>query len=340
MGDNDSWFRPYTRDVVNQPTIVQPATSTRTGLARSYADIPALPIDYLWPNWIPLAEVTLVGGDCGIGKGRWLADFTSRVSRGDDMLDHSPGLGYPGNIMLVTPEDDPSTSMAWRLRAHKADLGNVYDLTEIDGDEFSLPGDLPSLRAEMLRVGNVKLVIIDPVSQVSEYALTANRTVRKKIWGPLRKLAKDTGAAIVVMLHTVKNGDLQGSKGIQDVARVILKITRDKDDKTIRRVSLFKANEADDDVADICYTITGVKPDIVVEYIEPDDLAALEGLTEQERKILMLVRTRQAAGQMTDVQQVASLLHCKATAAKVALSRMAAKDLIEREHRGLYRMPA
>lgn len=339
MGDTDWFARPYVT-TRNQPTVIQPGTSTRPGMARSYAEIPALPIDYLWQGWIPLGEVTLVGGDCGIGKGRWLADFTSRVSRGGDMLDLSPGLGYPGNVMLVTPEDDPSTSMAWRLRAHNADLANVFDMTEIDGDEFCLPSDLPKLRAEMLRVGNVKLVIIDPVSQVSEYALTANRTVRKKIWGPLRKLAKETGAAIVVMLHTVKNGDLQGSKGIQDVARVILKITRDKDDQTIRRVSLFKANEADDQTPDICYTLSGVKPYIVVEYIPPDDIAELEGLTEQERKVLMLIRTRQANGLMTDAQQVAALMHCKANAAKVMLWRMRDKGLIERESRGLYRMPA
>jgi hypothetical protein len=347
----DSWFRPYTAQVQNTtPRTAQQKSGARSGqgagttkavrLARAYSTIVPTHQDMLWRDHIPFADVTLIGGDGGIGKGRLLADLAARISRGDDMLDSSPGLSYPGNVIMVTPEDDPNTSVAWRLAAANANQANVFDMTEMPGGEFSIPGDIPALREEMLRIGDVKLVIIDPLSQVSEKSLTANATVRRFVWGPLRQLAKDTGAAIVVMIHTVKSGEFQGSKGLTDAARVVLKVTRDKQDPRVRVISVFKGNDVDDGAAEVCYTLTGQKPYIKVEYVNRDDEADMEGLSDGERQVLTIVKTRQQAGQLTDAQKVAELLRIRASAASVRLHRMKAKGLVEKEAHGLYRMPA
>jgi hypothetical protein len=338
-----TWFRPYTANVENvPPRTAQQQSEERSGrgagttkavrLARAYSTIPPTHIDYLWEDRIPLGEVTLIGGDRGIAKGRLMARLAADISNGWDMLDGTPGLMYPASVMLVTPEDDPNSSMSWRLAAHRASLDNVYDMTELPSGEFSLPGDIDKLRAEMLEIGNVKLVIIDPLSQVSEKSLTSgNSTVRKFIWGPLRKLARETGAAIVCVMHTVKSGDLQGSKGLQDAARVILMITRDKADPRIRRLSIWKANDADDSLPDVCYTLTGTRPYVRVEYIPPEDVPEDDGLSDGERRILRLIKD-----QPKDVQQIAEATQVKANAARVMMHRMNRKGLVERKGRGLY----
>lgn len=351
-----SWFEPAVSTATPLYTPVAPPLTghTRTtlngaenprprrpgGLSRSYATIEPTLQDFLWPERIPLGDVTLVGGDGGIGKGRLLADLAARVSRGDDMLDNSPGLGAPGNVLMVTPEDDPSYSMAWRLGAAHAALDMVHDMTEVQGREFQLPGDVPLLREEMLRLGDVKLVIIDPLSQVSEKSLQANATVRKYVWGPLRQLARDTGAAIVVMCHTVKSGQFQGSAGLTQAARVVLKVTRDKADPRVRVLSIFKGNDVDDSLPDVCYTLTGSRPNVVVEYVDRAFEEQLEGLSDGERRALMVVRTRAQSGQHTDAQKLAEMTRTTATAARVTLHRMAKKGLIERLERGWYTMPS
>lgn len=286
-----------------------------------------------------MGDVTLLGGDGGVAKGRLLCDLEARITRGDDMLDGSPGLGLPGNVITVTPEDDPSTSMAWRLQAAKADLGRVFDMTEMPGGEFSLPGDIPLLREEMLRIGDVKYVRIDPLSQVSERSLQANATVRKYVWGPLRQLARDTGAAIVVVIHTVKDGSFQGSKGLTDAARVVLKVTRDKTDPRVRVLSTWKGNDVDDMLPDVCYTLTGNRPYVAVEYVDRDFEEQLDGLGDAERRALIVIKTRAQGGQHTDAQKLAEMTRTTATAARVMLHRLARKGLIERLERGWYTMP-
>src|SRR5262249_56544229 len=108
--------------------------------SRSYTEIEPVEPEWLIPGWVQLGGVTYVAGDGGVGKSFLTADWAARVTRGLSM----PGAGAgepttpPGSVILVSAEDDPNMSMAYRLRAAGADVSRVYDMT----DDFTLPDGL------------------------------------------------------------------------------------------------------------------------------------------------------------------------------------------------------
>jgi hypothetical protein len=83
----------------------------RYGPADLYADfefaneIEPQPLQWLWPNRIPLAKLTLLIGDPGIGKSLLVTDLAARVSTGapwPDTLNPEPRTPSPiiGGVIL------------------------------------------------------------------------------------------------------------------------------------------------------------------------------------------------------------------------------------------------
>ncbi len=52
---------------------------------RSAADYPRQPVEWLWPQKIPLGKVTLLIGDPGLGKSLIALDVASRVTTGGSL---------------------------------------------------------------------------------------------------------------------------------------------------------------------------------------------------------------------------------------------------------------
>src|SRR5215469_9085296 len=114
---------------------------------RSFADVEPLDPEDLWAGKIPRAQVTLLVGDSGVGKDFLMCDLAARVTCGDRMPDGSPGVPA-GHVIMIYPEDDPSTTTVHRLRAASADLSMVHDLTVVDGDLWQIdPDGIAALRA-------------------------------------------------------------------------------------------------------------------------------------------------------------------------------------------------
>jgi len=139
------------------------------------AIVPSAPA-WLWPGRIPAGEVTLLAGPCGVGKSFVTADIAGRVSRGDPM----PGeleTRAPGSVILVSAEDDASSATSWRLRAAPADLSRVHDMALLeDGEPFELPDALPQLRRAIDLVGDVRLVVLDPLAALAAVPISSNVT--------------------------------------------------------------------------------------------------------------------------------------------------------------------
>lgn len=307
------------------------------GLYRCFADIEEVEQPMLWDGYVALGDVTLLAGEGGAAKGRLQASIAGYVTRGEsEMPDGSPGLGRPGNVIWIGLEDDSETSMGFRLRAHGCVKSRVFDMSEVFGEEFCIQRHVPQLAQAMAEIGGVKLVVIDPISAASEKSLTANATVRRTVWGPLRKQAKQSGAAIVVTAHTVKDGQIQGSKGLTDVARMVLRVDRDKRDKRYRTLSVVKANDAADDAPGICYTLTGERPLVRVEYVDKAEVELMAELTDGQRA---LVRGIKESGHPCDPQEVAEMCGITYGNANVLLHRMTKAGIIEKYKRGLYIVP-
>lgn len=206
-----------------------------------YSQIRAIPMRWLWPGVVPFGEPVIIAGPGGVGKGMALTDLAARFTRGLPM----PGCEEerePGSVVLVAPEDDPNSVVAYRLRAARADIARVHDLTLLDnGSPFELPEHVGALRETVDSLPGPVLVVIDPMLATCTMPISTNIAARR-VLAPLQRLAKETSAALVVSHHTVKSGQIAGSKGLTDAARIVFTVTASKENPAERVLAPFKAN--------------------------------------------------------------------------------------------------
>jgi len=206
-----------------------------------YSQIKPIPLRWLWPGVIPFGEPVILAGPGGTGKGMALTDLAARFTRGLPM----PGCEEerePGSVVLIAPEDDPNSTVAYRLRAARAGIAMVHDLTLTDaGSPFELPADLGELRETVDGLPGPVLVIIDPLLACCTAPVATNMGARR-VLAPLQRLAKETGAAMVISHHTVKSGQIAGSKGLTDAARLVFTVRVDRENPAERIMAPYKAN--------------------------------------------------------------------------------------------------
>jgi hypothetical protein len=306
----------------------------RPPIATSYEDIDALDPEWLWPGHFARAEVSILAGDGGIGKGFLVADLVARVTRGDPFPGQAEGT-RPGHVIMITPEDSPQTSCARRLRAAGAELGMVHDLTETTAGPFEIPGDLPVLRAAIDEIGDVAMVIIDPLSAVSSVSLSTASRVRQQVMSPLQRLARDTGVAMVVVHHTVKSGAIAGSKTITDAARSVMTVSLDEEDTRIRVLEVTKSNIASRCDGAVRYVVEGEWPATAVTYL-PESASALSEGSDPSLSPAMRVAKAAGDGQRRTAQQVAREAGCSYALARQLLTRMVNADQLVQSSPGVY----
>lgn len=275
----------------------------------TYEYIPKLPRVALWPLHLYRGTVTMIAGAGGTGKGLMGIHAAAVVTRGglfpgepeDTKRDRSPG-----SVLGVWPEDDPNEDIAWRLESaldgEGADKTLIYDMTETaDGEPFSLNDggneSVARLRAKIdeLAGGNhpVKLVIIDPLLAVAD-TVNTNRQARKTL-RPLMKMAKETGVAILVTHHTVKDGKIASSKGLTDTLRLVFTTRHDPMNNEVNVLAVEKSNNLGR-IGDLRYVIRGAEQSPYIEWLQQDKTeerpqpdwrrqqAELDALAETERK--------------------------------------------------------
>ena len=301
--------------------------------ATKYSDITPLDPEWLWSGRIPSNETTILAGDGGIGKGRLIANLVARITRGQPMPDGTTGPPA-GSVILATYEDDPNLAMSHRLIAEGADLERVYDMTS----EFQVPESLPAVRDAIAEIGDVRLVVIDPLSAVASIPLTSsNVRVRRVLMNPLERLARDTGIALLVVHHTVKSGRVAGTKGITDAARMVLRVTRATADEKIRLIQVDKCNIADDQCGDVAYTIAGTFPDVRVKFLAaPPDESDPSRPPSTAQLVLGVLR---GSVEPLEGQEIAKRTGAPYGAVRVACTRLKSAGEVVSPTRGRWTVP-
>jgi hypothetical protein len=235
------------------------------GLAVSYADIPAIPLDWLWKDHLPRKTPVIWAAKGGTGKGLACHACIAIAVTGAAWPGEEPGtLHEPMSVVLVAPEDFANETVAYRLRAaiaavdappeRKADAaGYVFDLTEMpDGTPFELPSHVGKLREAIEQINGrgdvppVGLVVIDPLMACLEKPITSQLGARRVLY-PLQSLARETNVGMVVTHHMTKDGKtIMGATALTDAARLVFTVTRDEANDAYRVMKPYKANIADD----------------------------------------------------------------------------------------------
>jgi len=171
--------------------------------------IPTQQTEWLWQQRIPLGHLTLLQGQPGIGTSLLATTIAALVTTGQPM----PGdtSAKPGNVILITPHDNPGSTIKPRLQAAGGDPSHILLLMSVehidtkngklDYRPFSFPDDIGSLETNITRA-KATLVIIDPFTAALTHHSSASRHT---VLSSLAHLAQRTNCAIL-LIHPLNNG--------------------------------------------------------------------------------------------------------------------------------------
>jgi RecA-family ATPase len=170
-------------------------------------------VDWLWPDRFAIGKLGIIAGLPDEGKGLLISYIAAQITNGG-AWPCNEGRARRGKVILFTAEDDPSDTVVPRLAAAKADLTRIVIISmvrEAGKDRmFSLQTDLEMLRRKIDEVGDVVLVLIDPISaylgvgKMDSYRTTDVRAVL----GPVVSLAAELKTAVIGIMHFNKKIDI------------------------------------------------------------------------------------------------------------------------------------
>lgn len=240
-------------------------------LFRCVADVKARPVRWLWPGRIARGKVSMLAGHPGLGKSQACISLAAIVSTGG-LWPVDRTSCERGRVLIFSAEDDAEDTIRPRLEAAGADLSRCHILEavgvrEADGTVtrrgFSLTNDLPRLAAKLAELGDVALVIIDPVTAYLGETDSHKAADVRAVLAPLGEVAARHGAAIVAVSHLRKSGageallQVTGSLAFVAAARAAYIVGKDQTDPA-RRLMLPVKNNLGDDQTGYAFRIESV----------------------------------------------------------------------------------
>lgn len=244
-------------DVSQEPA--SPTDKTSRLISRRVCDVALEPLEWLWPNRVPLGKVTLLAGDPGLGKSFLTCDMAARVSKGAAWPDNE--LPQPvGSVIIFNCEDGLADTIRPRLEKADADLTKIVAIEGVHVFDpktenvrqrgFSLAVDLPRLAEELAKLADSRLVVIDPVSAYLGDADSHKNADVRALLAPLAELAERHRVAVVLVNHLSKSTGAKaiyrsmGSIGFAAAARAVWHVAKAPDNETRRLMLPAKMNLA------------------------------------------------------------------------------------------------
>lgn len=213
-------------------------------------------VTYVWPKRIPRGKITIFAGVQGGAKTLTCMDIAAKISAGITWPDGAENT--PGNVLLMSGEDDLGDTIKPRLRAAHADLSRVFALQMItkpnpeDGKPSehipTLTEDLGAIRRE-IQIRKPKLLIIDPVNAFLPGVDThRDADLRSKVFAPLKQMAETENVAVIGIMHLNKAANqsaihrVSGSIAYTAAARAAYLFTEDKNQPGRKLVLPLKFN--------------------------------------------------------------------------------------------------
>jgi putative DNA primase/helicase len=184
-------------------------------------------VQWIWPNVIPEAELTVFGGLPGCGKSTVSMDIVASVTMGRDFPGGISNPNGPQDALLLVSEDDKATTVVPRLMAACADLTRVFFVTKVFIDQNMNRKEHPSIR----------LIVIDPITSYLGAAKKNDENDMRRIYDRLKDLAGEHNLALLLVDHFNKNtGQLaihrfSGSQATTAVPRSVWMIAKESSDE-------------------------------------------------------------------------------------------------------------
>jgi hypothetical protein len=245
--------------------------STLSCETRCLADVQAEPIQWLWDQRFALGKLGLIAGQPGLGKSQLTLAMVATVTTGGLWPD---GAQAPsGSAILVSCEDDAGDTVRPRLEAAAANLRRVHMVDWVVGcaapgappakHHFDVAAHIAALRDLVIRIGDVRLIVIDPITAYLGTADSHKTADVRTALVPLQMLAAERGVAIVMVSHLNKNSGeaaamnrVVGSGAFVAVARSAWLVGADPNDgERRRRILTPLKNNIGDDRTGFAFTV-------------------------------------------------------------------------------------
>ena len=230
-------------------------------------------LEWLWEKRIPCRSISIVEGNPGVCKSTLVLDVAARVTNGSPMpqCEHR---AEPHDVLLLQSESRPEDIMR-TLQAANADLNRVkvIDSRKNSCDSMLLPDMVGTIRRNFDGKRKPRLIVLDPWDDFVPGS-TSSRKVVAEALHPLRKLAVEWNAAVIIVRHWGKGAQTNllhkglGSIGVIGIARSALAVLEDESEEGVRLVLHHKSNAGE------CASTLRFKPTKVV------DAVALEWIGE------------------------------------------------------------
>jgi DNA polymerase III delta prime subunit len=196
------------------------------------------PIRWLWPGWLAQGKLHVLAGSPGTGKTTLAIALAASVTSGGCWPDGSNAV--TGNVLVWSGEDDPRDTLLPRLLAAGGDPEKTFFVSAVRSGEdersFDPASDVDLLDAKIRQIGNVKLLIVDPIVNAVAGDSHKNGEVRRAL-APLVELAQRHDIAVLGISHFSKGTGgreplerVTGSLAFGALARIVLVAAKGKAD--------------------------------------------------------------------------------------------------------------
>lgn len=207
------------------------------------ADVEPRDVAFSWYPYLVRGAVNLLEGDPGTGKTYLLCTIAAFFSAGIAL----PGQkkSHPMNVLFMSAEDDPDTTLVRRLTRMGADLGRISYTTRY----FQLEEEALGWIEKHIAEKGVELVILDPLLAYMQGGIDMNKANETRpFMARLAELAKRTNVTIIGLRHLTKGSKDKaiyrglGSIDITAAARSALMLGLHPEDDDIRVMMHIKHN--------------------------------------------------------------------------------------------------
>ena len=185
---------------------------------RCAAEIEPEKIDWLWPGRIARGKHTCIAGEPGTGKSQLSTAIIAAITTGG-LWPCGEGKAPLGNVILLSAEDGAADTIVPRLDAAGADRNRVYVVSAVHNPDGSrrtlhLQNDLDLLERRIGKIGDVALVVIDPISSYLGKTDSHKNSEVRGVLEPLSEMAERTRVAILSVTHFSKSGANNTTKAL------------------------------------------------------------------------------------------------------------------------------
>jgi putative DNA primase/helicase len=210
-------------------------------------------VTWLLPGRIPMDRLTGIQAQMGKGKSTFLCWLASQVSSGSPW----PGSMFrndPGSVIILQSEEIDGQDLKPRLRLMGGNMEKIYTVNGSVRDKSGitvrpdLRRDADSLARLIDELGDVKLVMVDPLGAFISGMSGNNGIEAREFMDPIRRLSMEKKVATVLFIHPSKDRDRpvidrgSGSSAFAEMLRMYWYYSTDPKNRNRRVLSWIKGN--------------------------------------------------------------------------------------------------